>query len=97
MPYLCYHITLVTERNVNTLIKIEFPKPDVVIRQREQEVKPGDVPITPYFGFIDFHKITRDKGGIFYSIMTRMSYYLSAKHVKFVNVLKSISRTMYLR
>jgi len=46
---------------VNTLINIEFPKPDVVIRQREQDVKPGDVPITPYFGFIDFHKITRDK------------------------------------
>jgi len=50
---------------VNSLIKIEFPKPDVVIRQREQDVKPGDVPFTPYFGFIDFHKITREKGGIF--------------------------------
>ncbi len=50
---------------MNSLIKIEFPKPDVVIRQREQDVKPGDVPFTPYFGFIDFHKITREKGGIF--------------------------------
>jgi hypothetical protein len=50
---------------VNSLIKIEFPKPDLVIRQREQDLKPGDVEITPYFGFIDFHKITRDKGGIF--------------------------------
>ncbi|MGY4795977.1 nucleotide excision repair endonuclease [Lysinibacillus fusiformis] len=47
------------------MIKIEFPKPDLVIRQREQDLKPGDVEITPYFGFIDFHKITRDKGGIF--------------------------------
>ena len=43
---------------MNSLIKIEFPKPDLVIRQREQDLKPGDVPITPYFGFIDFHKIT---------------------------------------
>ncbi len=50
---------------MNSLIKIEFPKPDLVIRQREQDLKPGDVEITPYFGFIDFHKITRDKGGIF--------------------------------
>ncbi|GLC89015.1 nucleotide excision repair endonuclease [Lysinibacillus piscis] len=47
------------------MIKIEFPKPNVVIRQREQDLKPGDVPITPYHGFIDFHQITRDKGGIF--------------------------------
>ncbi len=43
-----------------------MPKPDLVIRQREQVLKPGDVEITPYFGFIDFHKITRDKGGIFF-------------------------------
>lgn len=43
-----------------------MPKPDLVIRQREQVLKPGEVEITPYFGFIDFHKITRDKGGIFF-------------------------------
>ena len=48
------------------MIKIELPKPDLVIRQRKQDLKPGDVPITPYFGFIDFHKITREKGGIFF-------------------------------
>ncbi|MER2122084.1 MAG: nucleotide excision repair endonuclease [Solibacillus sp.] len=48
------------------MIKIEMPKPDLVIRQREQVLKPGDVEITPYFGFIDFHKITRDRGGIFF-------------------------------
>lgn len=49
-----------------TLIKIELPKPNVVIYQRQQQLKEGDVPITPYHGFIDFHKITRDKGGIFF-------------------------------
>ena len=51
---------------MNILIKIELPKPDLVIRQREQVLKPGDVEIKPYFGFIDFHKITREKGGIFF-------------------------------
>ena len=51
---------------MNKLIKIEMPKPDLVIRQREQVLKQGDVEIAPYFGFIDFHKITRDKGGIFF-------------------------------
>lgn len=48
------------------MIKIDFPKPDVVIRQREQVLKPGDVEIKPYYGFIDFHKITREKGGLFF-------------------------------
>ncbi|OCS85449.1 GIY-YIG nuclease family protein [Caryophanon tenue] len=48
------------------MIKIDFPKPDVVIRQREQVVKPGEIEIPPYFGFIDFHKITREKGGLFF-------------------------------
>nr|WP_274307096.1 nucleotide excision repair endonuclease [Solibacillus daqui] len=51
---------------MNVLIKIEMPKPDLVIRQREQVIKPGEVEIKPYFGFIDFHKITRDKGGLFF-------------------------------
>ena len=51
---------------MNELINIEMPKPDLVIRQREQVLKQGEVEITPYFGFIDFHKITRDNGGIFF-------------------------------
>lgn len=51
---------------MNCLITIEMPKPTLVIRQREQVIKPGEVEITPYFGFIDFHKITRENGGIFF-------------------------------
>ncbi len=47
------------------MIKIELPKPDVIIYQRKQELKEGEAPITPINGFIDFHKITRDKGGFF--------------------------------
>ncbi|AMA63481.1 MAG: nucleotide excision repair endonuclease [Kurthia gibsonii] len=46
------------------MIKIEMPKPDVVIRQREQKLKDGEVPIPSIYGFIDFHKVPRDKGGL---------------------------------
>lgn len=55
----------VIDEDVNNLIKIELPKPTVVIRQREQQLKDGDVQIKPIYGFIDFHKIPRDKGGLF--------------------------------
>lgn len=41
-----------------------MPKPDVVIRQREQKPKEGEVAIPSIYGFIDFHKIPRDKGGL---------------------------------
>ncbi|MCM3316313.1 nucleotide excision repair endonuclease [Rummeliibacillus stabekisii] len=46
------------------MIKIEMPKPDVVIRQREQNPKEGEAIIPSVFGFIDFHKVPRDKGGL---------------------------------
>lgn len=49
---------------MNFLIKIELPKPDVVIRQREQNPKEGKAIIPSIYGFIDFHKIPRDKGGL---------------------------------
>ena len=74
---------------MNSLIKIEFPKPDLVIRQREQDLKPvmwkshlTSVLLTS----IKSHVI---KAAFSYSIMTRMSYCLLGKHVKFVNVLKT--------
>lgn len=57
---------MILKEDVKVLIKIDLPKPDVVIRQREQVIKPGDVEIKPYYGFIDFHKITREKGGLFF-------------------------------
>jgi len=46
------------------MIKIEMPKPDLVIRQRKQELKENEVEIPSVYGFIDFHQIPRDKGGI---------------------------------
>lgn len=60
-----------------------MPKPDVVIYQRQQELKEGEVPIKPYFGFIDFHKITREKGGIFL-------FYNKANEVLFVGKARKI-------
>lgn len=47
------------------MIKIELPKPTVTITQRKQAVNEGEVEIPSIYGFIDFHQIPRDKGGIF--------------------------------
>jgi excinuclease UvrABC nuclease subunit len=46
------------------LITINIPNPDVTIVQRKQEMNAVEAPIKPIFGFIDFHEIPRDKGGI---------------------------------
>lgn len=47
------------------MINIEIPKPDLTISQRDQ-VREADAPEIPSIsGFIDFHQIPRDKGGIF--------------------------------
>ncbi|MFS0781856.1 nucleotide excision repair endonuclease [Bacillus sp. 1P06AnD] len=47
------------------MIKIEIPQTDVSISQRKQ-IRTADEPIIKdIYGFIDFHKIPRDKGGIF--------------------------------
>ncbi|MCM3667851.1 nucleotide excision repair endonuclease [Mesobacillus maritimus] len=46
------------------LIKIEIPKPDLTIVQRQQQRKEDEPVITPIYGFIDFHQIPRDKGGL---------------------------------
>lgn len=47
------------------MIKIEIPNPDLTITQRKQVLKPGEIEIKDIYGFIDFHLIPRDKGGIF--------------------------------
>lgn len=46
------------------MIKIEMPKPDLVIRQRKQELKENEIEIPSIYGFIDFHQIPRDRAGI---------------------------------
>ena len=65
------------------MINITMPKPDVVIQQREQKLKEGDTPITPYHGFIDFHKISREKGGVFF-------FYNEANELLFVGKARKI-------
>ncbi|WP_071394037.1 nucleotide excision repair endonuclease [Bacillus tuaregi] len=47
------------------MIKIEIPQPDITITERKQELKENEPVIKPIYGFIDFHLIPRDKGGIF--------------------------------
>ena len=46
------------------MIKIELPKPDLTIVQREQDRSNDEPEIPSIYGFIDFHQIARDKGGI---------------------------------
>ena len=47
------------------MIKIEIPKVDISISQRKQKRTAEEVEIPSIHGFIDFHMIPRDKGGIF--------------------------------
>lgn len=47
------------------MIKISIPTPDITITQRKQILKENEPVIKDIYGFIDFHLIPRDKGGIF--------------------------------
>jgi len=47
------------------MIKIEIPQPEITITERQQNRKEDELEIKPIYGFIDFHLIPRDKGGIF--------------------------------
>ncbi|MGB2991652.1 MAG: nucleotide excision repair endonuclease [Paenisporosarcina sp.] len=46
------------------MINIEIPKPDITIVQRVQDRSNDEPEIPSVYGFIDFHQIARDKGGI---------------------------------
>src|SRR3954447_9273636 len=47
------------------MIKIEIPEPEITITERQQVLKENEPEIKPIYGFINFHLIPRDKGGIF--------------------------------
>jgi hypothetical protein len=47
------------------MIKISIPTPDITITKRKQNLKENEPEIKAIYGFIDFHLIPRDKGGIF--------------------------------
>ncbi len=80
------------------LIKISIPEVDVTITERKQVIRGDEPRITPINGFIDFHLFPRDKGGIFmfYNINDELLF-VGKKLVKLDNVLRSISKTMFLQ
>lgn len=66
------------------MITIKVPAPDITIEQREQKVNAGEVPIKPFFGFVDLHEIPRDKGGIilFYNKRNELLFVGKARKVR---------------
>lgn len=66
------------------MISIQVPKPDITIVQREQQMGTDEVPIKPFFGFIDLHEIPRDKGGIilFYNNKDELLFVGKARKVR---------------
>ncbi|WP_026574284.1 nucleotide excision repair endonuclease [Bacillus sp. UNC438CL73TsuS30] len=46
------------------MIKIEIPNPDVVITKQRQLGEKVEAVISSEYGFTDYHRIPRDKGGI---------------------------------
>ncbi|MBS2969173.1 nucleotide excision repair endonuclease [Metabacillus sp. KIGAM252] len=47
------------------MIKISMPSPDLVLRKNDQKGQPGEIDIISKYGFTDYLKIPRDKGGVF--------------------------------
>ena len=47
------------------MIKIDIPEADITITERKQIMTENEPIIKDIYGFIDFHLIPRDKGGIF--------------------------------
>lgn len=46
------------------LIKIEIPEPNLVITRSRQTGEAGESDLSSVYGFTDYHKIPRDKGGM---------------------------------
>ncbi|MFF2448069.1 nucleotide excision repair endonuclease [Neobacillus sp. NPDC058068] len=46
------------------MIKIEIPNPDIVITKKKQVGEKVEAPLSSVYGFTDYNKIPRDKGGI---------------------------------
>ena len=57
------------------MIKIDIPEADITITERKQILTENEPIIKDIYGFIDFHLIPRDKGGIFlfYNINDELS------------------------
>ncbi len=46
------------------LIKIEIPEPNLVITRNRETGQAGESDLSSVYGFTDYHKIPRDKGGM---------------------------------
>ncbi|MBU8878077.1 nucleotide excision repair endonuclease [Bacillus sp. FJAT-29790] len=46
------------------MIKIEIPSPDIVITKRKQLGEASEPELSNMYGFTDYHRIPRDKGGL---------------------------------
>ncbi|HYK72883.1 MAG TPA: nucleotide excision repair endonuclease [Pseudoneobacillus sp.] len=46
------------------MIKIEIPTPDVVLTKKKQLGEKVESVLSSEYGFTDYHRISRDKGGI---------------------------------
>ncbi|WP_433958269.1 nucleotide excision repair endonuclease [Cytobacillus horneckiae] len=46
------------------MIEIQIPSPDIVITRKNHGGEGTESPLSNTYGFIDYHKIPRDKGGI---------------------------------
>jgi excinuclease UvrABC nuclease subunit len=66
------------------MIKISIPTPDITITERKQDLKENEPQIKPIYGFIDFHLIPRDKGGIFlfYNIHDELMFVGKARKLR---------------
>lgn len=66
------------------MIKIELPKVDVSITERQQASQENEPVIKSVEGFIDLHEIPRDKGGmiLFYNINDELLFVGKARKLR---------------
>ncbi|MFK2824769.1 nucleotide excision repair endonuclease [Bacillus sp. B190/17] len=66
------------------MIKIEIPQPDLIIMKKNQEGDTSEAEIAREYGFIDYHKIARDKGGVymFYDIHDELMFVGKARKLR---------------
>jgi excinuclease UvrABC nuclease subunit len=46
------------------MIKIDIPSPDIIITKKEQLGERVEAPLSSVYGFTDYNRIPRDKGGM---------------------------------
>lgn len=66
------------------MIKIEIPKPDIVITKNKQVGEKVEAPLSSVYGFTDYNKIPRDKGGmiLFYNANDELLFVGKARKLR---------------